>query len=418
MPAKSRAIVIASALLVAACGTDPVVPPTPLSAIKAETGFERSWKTSLGSVRRGRFAPYVNDGVVYVADSAGKVRSLDQKTGKTIWSKSLDITLGSGVSGDAGQIYVSSGDGEIYAMQASSGDVLWQSQASSEVLVPISAGFSAVVVRSADGRIANLDAATGKELWSVTHTPPALTINGYSQPHLLDGGALVGLDDGRLIALNLSSGKTIWETIVSLPSGRSEVERLVDIDSNILTDDQAIYVVNYRGKLARIEPAKGQIQWAIPMSSTAGIAQTDTLVVVVDELDLVHGVAKDDGRIVWSQEATKGRGLSQPVINNNVVMVGDKQGVLHGISLEDGRLIARNTTFDSSVGKSTLFNKLTRTQDALVADFPGLTRDRQYGEGKVGGWPYIVIDTGGLNGEAETLSAAMAGQTLAAIATR
>jgi len=68
-----------------------------------------------------------------------------------------------------------------------------------------------------------------------------------------------------------------------------------------------------------------------------------------------------------------------------------------------------------NVGKSTLFNKLTRTQDALVADFPGLTRDRQYGEGKVGGWPYIVIDTGGLNGEIETLSAAMAGQAMAAI---
>ncbi len=68
-----------------------------------------------------------------------------------------------------------------------------------------------------------------------------------------------------------------------------------------------------------------------------------------------------------------------------------------------------------NVGKSTLFNKLTRTQDALVADFPGLTRDRQYGEGKVGGWPYIVIDTGGLSGEPETLDAAMAGQTLAAI---
>ncbi len=68
-----------------------------------------------------------------------------------------------------------------------------------------------------------------------------------------------------------------------------------------------------------------------------------------------------------------------------------------------------------NVGKSTLFNKLTRTQDALVADLPGLTRDRQYGDGRVGGWPYIVIDTGGLSGEPDTLDAAMAEQTLAAI---
>jgi len=68
-----------------------------------------------------------------------------------------------------------------------------------------------------------------------------------------------------------------------------------------------------------------------------------------------------------------------------------------------------------NVGKSTLFNRLTRSQDALVADYPGLTRDRQYGTGKVGGWPYIVVDTGGLSGEPESLDAAMAGQTLAAV---
>jgi len=68
-----------------------------------------------------------------------------------------------------------------------------------------------------------------------------------------------------------------------------------------------------------------------------------------------------------------------------------------------------------NVGKSTLFNKLTRTQDALVADLPGLTRDRQYGDGKVGGWPYLLVDTGGLSGAPDSLDAAMADQTLSAV---
>lgn len=68
-----------------------------------------------------------------------------------------------------------------------------------------------------------------------------------------------------------------------------------------------------------------------------------------------------------------------------------------------------------NVGKSTLFNKLTRTQDALVADMPGLTRDRQYGDGRVGEWPYLVIDTGGLSGEEDSLDAKMADQTLEAV---
>ncbi|MCW9012932.1 MAG: ribosome biogenesis GTPase Der [Gammaproteobacteria bacterium] len=68
-----------------------------------------------------------------------------------------------------------------------------------------------------------------------------------------------------------------------------------------------------------------------------------------------------------------------------------------------------------NVGKSTLFNVLTRTRDALVANFPGLTRDRKYGHGLYQTRPYIVIDTGGLSGESEELDERMAQQTLLAI---
>ncbi len=68
-----------------------------------------------------------------------------------------------------------------------------------------------------------------------------------------------------------------------------------------------------------------------------------------------------------------------------------------------------------NVGKSTLFNRLTRSRDALVADYPGLTRDRQYGFGKLGERPYVVVDTGGLEGDDESLQQAMSEQTHQAI---
>ena len=68
-----------------------------------------------------------------------------------------------------------------------------------------------------------------------------------------------------------------------------------------------------------------------------------------------------------------------------------------------------------NVGKSTLFNQLTRSRDALVANFPGLTRDRKYGEARLGSRPYVVIDTGGISGDEEGIDSAMAGQSLAAI---
>lgn len=68
-----------------------------------------------------------------------------------------------------------------------------------------------------------------------------------------------------------------------------------------------------------------------------------------------------------------------------------------------------------NVGKSTLFNRLTRSRDAIVADYPGLTRDRQYGTGRVGSRPYIVVDTGGLSGETDGVDPLMAGQVRAAL---
>ncbi|MEX0729217.1 MAG: ribosome biogenesis GTPase Der [Aquisalimonadaceae bacterium] len=68
-----------------------------------------------------------------------------------------------------------------------------------------------------------------------------------------------------------------------------------------------------------------------------------------------------------------------------------------------------------NVGKSTLFNYLTRTRDALVADFPGLTRDRQYGRGRVGPSPYVVVDTGGLGDDPEGIELRMQQQAMVAI---
>ncbi|KZX01092.1 GTP-binding protein Der [Pseudoalteromonas luteoviolacea] len=68
-----------------------------------------------------------------------------------------------------------------------------------------------------------------------------------------------------------------------------------------------------------------------------------------------------------------------------------------------------------NVGKSTLFNRLTRTRDALVADFPGLTRDRKYGQADYDGYEFIVVDTGGIDGSEEGIETEMAEQSLLAI---
>ena len=358
----SAAVLVASGLFLSACASEPVVPPTELASIKVEAKMDRLWSRKLAKSPRGNFQPLVQDGVVYAASRAGEVIAVEQATGKRKWIVELGATLSSGVGGSDGQLYVSGDDGLIMALSAKDGALLWETPASSEVLAPVSAGFGAVIVRSADGRMLSLDPVTGEERWSVTYSPPALTVNGYSQPILVDGGALIGLEDGRLLALGTDAGNVLWESVVSVPSGRSEVERLSDLDGRMRVDNEAIYAVNYQGKLARIEPARGQILWSVPLSSTAGLALSDSAVFVVADDDEIQAFDKISGQSLWTQDALKNRRLSAPqVVSNNMVLVGDLEGYLHILNAEDGRLVGR-----SRVAKRSIFPHIASDEDLIV----------------------------------------------------
>jgi len=321
----------------------PLVPPTELTAIEPGVTFARRWKADVGEAGRGRFEPVSSDERIIMADARGVVTALDRRTGMRQWSTDLDTRLASGVGGNASQVFVGGADGVVHALSSDAGEELWQASMSSEVLVAPVAAFGAVVVRSVDGRIAALEPEDGSERWSVSETPPALTVTGYGQPLLVDGGALVGIDDGRLLALSLDNGRKIWETVLSVPSGRSEVERLVDLDADPRADDAGIYVVNYQGRAARLEPARGQVIWSLPLSSTRGLELSDGQVVVVDDEDGIHALDAESGRKLWSSEALRGRRLGPPAVldDGSGIVVGDFEGFVHMVSMTDGSLTGR-----------------------------------------------------------------------------
>jgi outer membrane protein assembly factor BamB len=258
-------------------------------------------------------------------------------------------------------VYVGDIDGVLHALDEETGESLWTARGSSEILVPASAGFGALIVRSTDGRVVSLDPTSGEVLWTVSNTPPALTLNGYSRPLILDGGVLIGLDDGRLLALNLKTGKPFWESVISVPSGRSEIERLVDIDADIVIDDSGIYLANYQGKAAMVEPVKGQIVWSVPLSAGSGVAVTDESLIVVDDKDTVHRLDKTNGQIIWSNSEMPGRRLSPPAFTADLdVVVGDTEGYIHVIDIDSGTLIGRKR-----VSKEAITARPVATDDAM-----------------------------------------------------
>lgn len=356
-----RGALLSVALLAACTNEPPPVPPAELMSTTSEVSPLRLWSSQVGEAGRGRFEPKIMGDSVIVANRSGKVTSLSRVSGIRQWTSELNVRLTSGIGGDEGQVYVGDIDGVLHALDASTGDTLWSAPGSSEILVPASAGFGALIVRSTDGRVVSLDPTSGDELWTVSNTPPALTLNGYSRPLVLDGGVLIGLDDGRLLALNLQSGKPIWESVISVPSGRSEIERLVDIDADIVIDNSGIYLANYQGKAAMVEPAKGQIVWSVPLSAGSGLAVTDESLIVVDDKDTVHRLDKTNGQIIWSNSEMPGRRLSPPAFTPEFdVVVGDTQGYIHVLDIDTGTLIGR-----SRVSKEAITARPVATDDAM-----------------------------------------------------
>jgi len=332
-------------LLVVGCSTpEPVEPPTPLTAVDTQINVSRSWSVSVGDKdKRGltRFVPLVLDSTIYAASIDGKVVAVDANSGAVRWRRNLNRSLASGVGGDKDSIYVADRDGTVFALSPEDGKTRWEYAMSSEVLAPVAAAFGAVVVRSADGRIAGLNAADGTERWSNTYTPPALTVHGYGSPRMLDNGVLLGLDDGKIIALSLDAGRVLWESVVSYPSGRSEVERLVDVDAEILVDRSNIYAANYQGAMVKLEPVRGRSLWSAELSTTVGFAQLDNSLFVADDRDRVVAISKEDGSTLWEQEALIGRRLTRPAISAGVVLVADFEGYVHVLSSTDGSLQGR-----------------------------------------------------------------------------
>ena len=361
-------------LLIAGCASEPPpVPPAELRPTTAEVNLVRLWSSKAGEAGRGRFEPLVTDDQVIVANRRGKVSSFARETGMRRWTRELDVRLNSGVGGDDGKLYVSDIDGIVHALDSNTGEPLWQAAATSEILVPVVAGFDVAIVRSTDGRVVALDPSDGKERWSVSNTPPALTLNGYSRPHLLSGGVLVGLDDGRLLALKTSNGKLIWEAVISVPTGRSEVERLVDIDADIVLDEEGIYLANYQGKAARIEPARGQIVWSVPMSAGAGIGLREDSLVVIDDNDTVHRLDKQTGQSIWSNDTMPGRRLSPPAFTPaGDIVLGDVEGYLHVLDFATGTIIGRKRLTDEPIKARPIATDdavIVQATDGLVAAY-------------------------------------------------
>ena len=356
----ARAIAFFAAFALSGCGTiaemfggdeDEPAPAT-LEKLQPTISVDTLWSRAATTGDDGRHlqlrVAVAGDRVV-AAGHDGDVVAHDPLTGERLWEVDSGVPVSGGPGAAAGLVVVGSSAGDVVALAAADGALVWRAQVSSEVLSAPAVSDRIVVVRTIDGKLFGLDAATGDQSWVYDRTVPALTLRGTSSPVIAGDLVIAGFDSGHLAAMSLADGRLVWETQVSPPAGRTELERLADIDADPVVTAGVVYVVTFQGRIAAFELATGRSLWRRDMSSYAGIGAGQRLLYVTDEQSRVWALDRGTGASLWRQDGLRLRRLTRPVELAGHVIVADLDGHIHWLSTEDGSFAARARPGSSAV---------------------------------------------------------------------
>jgi outer membrane protein assembly factor BamB len=338
----------------AACNKDTTVePPAELVDIKPTLEVRKLWSEGMGGggeVLRLTLGVAGSGDTVYAAGHDGKVRALDAATGKTRWQADTDLELSAGPGVGTDLVVVGTSDGDVIALEAATGKQRWKTRIPGEILAPPLLDGDQVIVRSVDGRLRSLSAADGKQGWMVEDLVPRLSLRGTATPVAASGDVIVcGFDTGKLMAVTLAKGEMLWQIQLDTPRGRTELERLADVDAAVQVSGKDVYAVGYQGRVAMLSLDNGQAWWSRDMSSYRGLAIDDDQVYVSTSDGDVVALRRRDGTVAWEQRGLARRTLSTPAVDGNAVVVGDFEGYVHWLDRSTGRFLAREHPGDSRI---------------------------------------------------------------------
>jgi outer membrane protein assembly factor BamB len=331
--------------LLSACSNGPSLPtPTKLQKISATQTITEHWQVQVGSGAKQHalpLQPVLLAGVVYGVSASGEVSAIDALSGQSLWRVDLQQPISAGLGYLQDKLLVATANGELHMLQASDGATVWSTPTSSEVLAVPQSASDMVLVQAIDGRITAYAADDAAVLWSYASDLPSLTLRGTSTP-VVDGGvSYAGFANGKLLAIDNKQGKVVWQQRISAPKGRSDMERLVDIDGPLQLVEGTLYVAGYQGNLAAVEAISGRVIWQQAVSSyTAPSIYGDQVFVVTDK-GTVMAFDRQHGTEMWRNDDFLHRGLSRVVASTDAVMVLDSLGYVHLLEPNTGMAIGR-----------------------------------------------------------------------------
>jgi outer membrane protein assembly factor BamB len=358
---------LAALLIAAGCSKDKdVEPPAVLVKFPATLPMKKLWSEGVGGgkkqlVLRLGLGPAIDNGIVFAASHKGELLAVSLDSGHHIWLKKLKIPISAGPGAGAGMVVVGSSKGAVVALDGATGRELWRARVNSELLSAPAISDKVVVMRSVDGRLHGLDAHTGKALWSVEQQVPRLSLRGTATPIIAKDVAISGFDNGKVMAVSLNTGDTVWDTALASPHGRTELDRLVDIDSAVHAVGDNVFAAGFQGRTAMLAVDSGQVWWAHDMSSYRGLAVDADNLYVTQSDGIVVALRQRDGSELWRNQKLKLRRLSTPVLTSTAVVIADFQGYVHWLDKNTGELVARER-----IAKERVTNSPVSVDDTVV----------------------------------------------------
>ncbi len=352
--AATAAVLVAAGFMLAGCGGSPELhQPKALQQLpKAGYHMQTLWSEDIGSGPGSSVSGLqaaVEHHRVYAAGSNGRVSARHLKNGKAIWSVDTNTPLIAGPGVGNGVVVVATRNGELRALSAKNGKSLWHQQLSSEVIAAPAIAHHTLVARTLDGRVVAFDVGSGDRKWTVQRSEPKLTMRGTSSPVIKGRNVYVGMDSGKVLALKLATGEKRWAQTVALPTGRSQLARIVDIDADPVIKQNDLYAISVGNRLAAMALSGGNIRWKQKVGSSKGLVVGNQSIYTVNPDSKVLALSLNGGSKRWQNKALAYRHLSPPALYHGGVLVGDYQGYLHWLGSDNGKEIGRGHPFGQGI---------------------------------------------------------------------
>ncbi len=339
--------------------------PRELISFKNQNNINISveWKKSnKGENEIGNFLPDFSSQNLFFSDASGNVSSINANNGIQNWSTELNF-LASGTAAGFGIVVVSDIEGNVIALDQKDGSKLWSSNVKGEVLSKVAIDAQLVVVKTGSGELLGLDKDSGEIEWSYRSKLPLLTVRGSSSPVIVDNMIYVSFDNGRLGVFELNTGFQVWDAAISYVRGISELENLIDSDSDPVIDGTLIYTTNYQGNLNIFDTTQKRSVWSYETSSFYSPILTRGMITVIEANSGIRSFSVKTLQESWMNEDYINRNLSNAVTFKGNLVLGDFEGYIHLIDPINGKTIARE-----KISRKPIKTILSRSDSLYVID--------------------------------------------------